>query len=210
MKISASHIIHAAAVAATLTFAALPQVATAAPADAQDAVRNFYQVLLATMQNGSALGASGRYAKLSPTVLHTFDIAFMTRMSVGPSWANLPDAEKQALTDAFGHYVTATWAKRFESYSGQRLEVTGEQPYGAEQLVATQIVPKDGAPTSINYLMRQNNGEWQIADVYLSGTVSQLAVERSEFSSVLNSDGPDALIMKLNQKATTLAENVVQ
>jgi len=210
MKTPASRFIHVATLAATLTLAAFPQVAAAAPADAQDAVRNFYQVLLATMQNGPALGASGRYAKLSPTVLQAFDISFMTRMSVGPSWANLPDAEKQALTDAFGHYVTATWSQRFDSYSGERLEVTGERSYGAEKVVETQIVPKDGSPTSINYLMRQNGGDWQIADVYLGGTVSQLAVERSEFSSVLNSEGPGGLTMKLNQKATTLAENVVE
>jgi phospholipid transport system substrate-binding protein len=207
MKGSVRQTINAALIAAAMLLLALPQIAAASASDAQDAVRNFYQALVATMQNGPALGPSGRYAKLAPTVLQTFDIAFMTRMSVGPAWANLPDAEKRTLTDAFGHYVTATWAQRFDSYSGQKLEVIGERPYGAEELVETQIVAKDGDPTSINYLMRQNNGEWQIADVYLSGTVSQLAVERSEFSSVLNTDGPNGLIMKLNQKVTELADN---
>jgi phospholipid transport system substrate-binding protein len=158
MKTSARRTIRALAIAALLASGALSQGAAAASPGAQDAVRDFYQVLLATMKQGSALGAGGRYDELSPAVLRTFDIPFMTRLAAGPSWAGLPDAEKRALTDAFGHYVTATWAQRFDSYSGERLEVT---------------------------------------------------VERSEFSSVLNAEGADGLIMKLNQKVTTLAENVV-
>jgi phospholipid transport system substrate-binding protein len=209
MKTSTRRTIRALAIAVILASGALPQGAAAASPDAQDAVRDFYQVLLATMKNGGALGASGRYEELSPAILRTFDIPFMTRLAVGPSWTDLPDAEKRALADAFGHYVTATWARRFDSYSGETLEVVGERPYGAEELVETRIVPKDGDPVSISYLMRENGDAWQIADVYLSGTVSQLAVERSEFRSVLNAEGADGLIVKLNQKATTLAENVM-
>jgi ABC-type transporter MlaC component len=33
--------------------------------------------------------------------------------------------------------------------------------------------------------MRQNQGSWQISDVYLDGTISQLAIQRSEFYSIL-------------------------
>ncbi len=56
---------------------------------------------------------------------------------------------------------------------------------------------------SINYLMRRSDGAWRIADVYLTGTISELATRRSEFSSVLRDQGVDGLIAVLNRKAGT-------
>jgi phospholipid transport system substrate-binding protein len=53
-------------------------------------------------------------------------------------------------------------------------------------------------------LMRQNRGAWQISDVYLDGTISQVAVQRSEFSSILRREGVDGLVMALNRKVDLL------
>jgi phospholipid transport system substrate-binding protein len=52
--------------------------------------------------------------------------------------------------------------------------------------------------------MRQNGGVWRIADVYLDGTISELATRRSEFAAILRSRGIDGLIEKLNTKANSL------
>jgi phospholipid transport system substrate-binding protein len=62
----------------------------------------------------------------------------MARLAVGPSWATLAPAQQQRLTEAFGNYVSATYADRFDAYSGEQLEVTGERPYGSEVMVADQ------------------------------------------------------------------------
>jgi phospholipid transport system substrate-binding protein len=133
-----------------------------------------------------------------------FDLAFMVRLAVGPSWATLAPAQQQRLTEAFGNYVVATYADRFDTYSGEQLEVTGEQPYGSDVIVQTKIVKSNGETTTLNYLMRQNQGGWQILDVYLDGTISQVAVQRSEFSSILRRDGVDGLVMALNRKVDLL------
>jgi phospholipid transport system substrate-binding protein len=170
-------------------------------------VRAFYDTLLHTMQQGQKLGQSGRYAALEPVVERTFDIPYMTRMAVGPSWSSLSDAKRQQITEAFGRYITATWASRFDSYSGEKLEVGGTKPYGASQLVETRIVKSDGEPVSINYLMRRDGDGWRIGDVYLTGTISELATRRAEFSSVLRSQGVDGLIDALNRKAPAVARS---
>jgi len=174
--------------------------AQAASSGAAEPVRGFYDVLLHTMTQGERLGQDGRYAALEPVVRRSFDIPYMTRMAVGVSWATLPDAKRQQLTEAFGRYITATWAGRFDSFSGEKLEVDGERPYGAAVLVDTRIVKSDGEPVSINYLMRRDGDAWRIGDVYLTGTISELATRRSEFSSVLRSQGVDGLIDALNRK----------
>ena len=164
-------------------------------------VRGFYDTLLDTMRQGQTLGQAGRFAALEPVVRRSFDIPYMTRVAVGPAWSTLPEAKRQQLTDAFGRYITATWASRFDSYSGEKLEVGGEKSYGAAMLVETRIVKSDGEPVSINYLMRRDGDAWRIADVYLTGTISELATRRAEFSAVLRRAGVDALIATLNSKS---------
>jgi phospholipid transport system substrate-binding protein len=176
--------------------------------DPQANVRGFYDTLLITMKNGRTLGQSGRYARLAPVVDRVFDVPFMTRLAIGPSWATLSAAQQQQLTEAFRHYIAATYADRFDSYSGQQLEVIGEQPYNADVIVQTKIIKSNGETTTINYLMRQNQGSWQISDVYLDGTISQLAVQRSEFNSILRREGVDGLVMELNRKADLLGRRV--
>ena len=59
----------------------------------------------------------------------------------------------------------------------------------------------------LDYLLRNEQEKWRIIDVYLNGTVSQLAARRSEFSSVLRQDGVSGLVALLKQKTAQLAGN---
>ena len=178
--------------------------ATAAVSDPQDTVRGFYGVLLGTMRDGRTLGQSGRYARLAPVVDRTFDIPTMTRLAIGPSWGTLSPAQQQQLLGAFAHYVAATYADRFDSYSGEQLQVNGERANGADVMVQTRIAKSNGETTRLDYLVRQDQGSWRISDVYLDGTISQLAVHRSEFHSILQREGVDGLVMALNRKVDLL------
>jgi phospholipid transport system substrate-binding protein len=197
-------------IALSLAVGILAESAAAFAVDPQNSVRGFYDTLLTTMKDGRTLGQSGRYARLAPVVDRVFDVPFMTRLAVGPSWATFSPAQQQQLTDAFRHYIVATYADRFDSYSGQQLQVTGERPHSADVMVQTTIVKSDGETTTLNYLMRQNQGSWQISDVYLDGTISQLAVQRSEFYSILRRDGIDGLVMALTRKVDLLGRGVAK
>jgi phospholipid transport system substrate-binding protein len=177
--------------------------AAAAPGPA-DIVGHFDDVLLDTMRNAAALGIKGRYEKLAPVVLTTFDVPFMTRVSIGPLWAKASSDEKQRAAKAFARYITATYANRFDDYSGEKFEVLGEQRLKHGTLVRSQIVKSDGEKVAINYMLHDNDTAWQIRDIYLSGTISELATRRSDFISTLRSGGIAALIVRLNQKADDL------
>jgi phospholipid transport system substrate-binding protein len=187
----------------TLCAVVLPHIAAAATAS--DTVRSFYQTLQSNMQNGPSLGQQGRVARLTPIVPRVFDISYMTQLAVGPAWATLPDPQRQQVMQAFERYVTAVYAERFDKYSGERLEVIGEQPTAYGTTVKTQIVKADGEPVTLNYLMVNGAGGPQIGDVYLNGTISELAARRADFSSTLRTQGVPGLIAKLNNKALTLA-----
>ncbi len=168
-------------------------------------MRSLYDALLTTMQSGAALGPRGRYARIEPIVRRVFDIDYMTRLAVGPEWARLAEAQRQQVQQAFQRYIAAMYADRFDSYAGERLQVTGERPSTGGTIITSQIIKSNGEPVNLNYLVRNNGGIWQIADVYLDGTISELATRRSEFASILRASGIDGLIQTLNAKADTLA-----
>jgi phospholipid transport system substrate-binding protein len=185
---------------ALLLGAGLPTTGSAAASDPQQLVQSFYGVLLSNMKDGRMLGEGGRYARLAPVVDRTFDLPSMTRLAVGPAWETLAPAQQQQLTAAFAHYVAATYADRFDTYSGEQLQVAGERPHGADLMVQTSIVKADGEKTRLDYLIRQG----RISDVYLDGTISQLAVHRSEFHSILQREGVDGLVAALHRKVDLL------
>jgi phospholipid transport system substrate-binding protein len=182
----------------------VPYTAGATPASGSDTVKDLYDVLLSTMKNGRTLGQSGRFTKLEPVIRRTFDIPSMARLSVGSSWASLTEAQRQQVTESFGRYISAIYADRFDSYAGQKLQVTGEQPAAAGVMVRSQIVKANGEPVNVDYMMRRNGNSWLISDIYLDGAISELATRRSEFAAILKSQGIDGLIAALNRKADIL------
>jgi phospholipid transport system substrate-binding protein len=188
-----------------MAVAVLSEPTSAAPASGSDAVQGLYDTLLSTMKNGRTLGQSGRFVQLEPVVRRTFDIATMARLSVGPSsWATMSESQRQQVTDGFGRYISAIYADRFDSYSGQKLQVTDEQSAATGVIVHSQIVKANGEPVKVDYLLHKNGDSWLITDVYLDGAISEVATRRSEFAAILKNEGTDGLIAALNRKANML------
>ena len=194
----------AAGFAVMLVLTMLPHRGFATPASGSDTVQSLYDTLLSTMKNGHLLGPSGRFEQLEPIIRRTFDVASMARLSVGPRWATLGENQRQQITESFGRYVSAIYADRFDSYSGQKLQVTDEQPATTGVMVRSRIVKANGEPVEVDYLMRRNGDLWLISDIYLDGAISEVATRRSEFAAILRTDGVDGLIAALNRKADIL------
>ena len=194
----------AATLAAVLGLAMVSYPAHAAPASGGDTVQSLYDALLSTMKNGRTLGQSGRFKQLEPVIRRTFDIPSMARLSVGSSWATLTEAQRQQVTESLGRYISAIYADRFDSYAGQRLQVTGEQLAAAGVMVRSQIVKTNGELVTVNYMMHRNGNSWLISDIYLDGAISEVATRHSEFAAILKSQGIDGLIAALNRKADIL------
>jgi phospholipid transport system substrate-binding protein len=165
-------------------------------------IRAFYDALLEVMKQAGRLGIDGRYQKLAPVIGATFDLAAMTRIAVGPDWSALSAAQQEELVASFTRMTIATYANRFDGYSGERFEVeptTEERSTG--RVVHTKLIPSSGEAVILNYLMRGSGENWKIVDVYLTGTISELATRRAEFSSILRSGGAAALSESLRRQA---------
>ena len=168
-------------------------------------VNTFYIALLDTMKKAKELGPRGRYDKLLPVINNTFDVAGMMQIAAGAGWETASRAQQTALVDGFLRMMTATYASRFDGFAGENFEVSAavDQP-PSDKLVRTRLVQSNGKTITLNYLMRKTAEGWKIADVYLDGTISELAARRAEFSSIIKLGGPDMLANSLRQKADKL------
>jgi len=164
-------------------------------------------LLVKVMKQGPALGFGGRVKALEPELSRLYDLPLTTRLVVGPPWRSMTADQQQALVTAFSDYSTAVYASRFKDYSGERFVVdpaTATMPSG-DVTVHTKLLPHDGDPVQLDYVLRSGPNGWQIIDVLLNGTISEMAERRSEFSSTLRDGGPSALINLLHQKTAQLA-----
>jgi phospholipid transport system substrate-binding protein len=199
-----SSLIKAAALAAGLGLGMLSYPLHAAPSNGGDTVQGLYDALLNTMKNARALGQSGRFTQIAPVIRRSFNIASMARLSVGPSWSSLTDAQRQQMTESYGRYISAIYADRFDGYAGQKFEVMDEQSTPAGVMVKSQIIKANGEHVKVEYLMQRSGDNWLISDIYLDDAISEVATRRSEFAAILRNEGIDGLIAALNRKADLL------
>lgn len=186
---------------AALFLPLIPAAALAQPAPAA-VVEGFHDTLLGVMRDARRLGVRGRYDRLAPAMARAFDLAAMARISIGPPWTGFAPAEQQALADAFARWSVATYAARFDGFSGESFTTQGVQalPNG-DALVRTTLNRTGGQePVVLSYLVRQG----RIVDIYLTGTISELASRRSEFAALLREGGAARLLAELEGRTQRL------
>ena len=172
-------------------------------------VKMLDDALVTAMKTGHAPFAS-RYQALAAAVDHAFDLPQVLKTVVGLRWASIPPDTQAKLLATFRAYTISSYASNFDSDSGASIQLLpGVRSVGADQVVSTQIMPKTGETTRIDYVMRRGAGGWRAIDVLEQGTISQAAVQRSDFR-VLLASGPDKLIASLQGKIDTMSGGTIK
>ena len=181
--------------------------AHAGPRPPEAVVKAYYAKLVLVLQNAKKLGFQGRYEALEPAIRESFDMHFITAVSVGHFWKKFTEDQRNKTREAMRQLSTATYAARFTSYAGEQFQVLGKRTTSrGDVIVLTRIVKRDGEKVKINYLLRKRTTEWRIIDVHLKGTISELAKWRAEFSSILRrKKGYDGLITAIDAKIKRLS-----
>ncbi len=189
---------HIGAVAIVLASLGTP---AGAETTAQGVIDRFHRSLIGVMTRANELEFRGRYDALSPEIARAFHVPVMTRIVAGRHWKKFSNDQKSALVEAFGRMTTATYANRFDGYSGERFRILGEAPARRKSLIVkSEIVKSDGEAVAINYLMRKFKRGWRVVDVQLKGAYSELATRRSEYSSILRRSGLATLLAAIARK----------
>ena len=174
-----------------------------------ETIKYFNNTLLTIMRNSEELDFVGRYRILRPALKNSFDMKFMAQFSAGRHWHELTETDQFKLIDAFERLWTSTYAIRFDGYKDEVFTIVDVVTAPRNTLlVKTNIIRSDGTTIAINYLMRETEKKWLVIDIFLKGRFSELAKQRSEYSSVLRRKGISELVKKVDTKIKKLEQEI--
>ena len=192
-----------AVVLALLSLSAIPSRAEAQSAAARR-IEAYYSQLMPTLKAAGSLSVSERDRRFGPAIRSAFDIGTMAKLASGPAWSKFSGAQQAAVREAFARFLVADYAHQVTDYSGESFVVdpqTSPEARGGGEIVKTKLLQPGGRTVQINYLVRGG----RIIDVYLNGTISDLATRRDEFASILaGGGGADALVKTLRERTDSL------
>lgn len=183
-----------------------------APEDAAAAratVVSLHAVLIGCMKEADALGFQGRYDRILANLDQTFDLPFMARTALGSrTWKQL-DAQQRREFVGLSRQLSATqYADNFSGYGGERFETLSEEPAARSTLlVMTRLLIPDDDDVAFDYRRRNLKGQWRIIDVQLDGKISELALRRSQYRSLAEREGYDALVAAVERKIEQLSSD---
>ena len=166
-------------------------------------IQSYYQQLMPTIQQAGRLSVRERDKRFTPAITSAFDLPTMTRLAVGPAWQSFSPGQQGAVREAFAKFIIADYASQVKDYSGESFVVDPKsvpEPRGGGEIVKTKLLQPGGRTVTINYLVRGG----RVIDVYLNGTISDLATRRDEFASIIASGGAEGLIKRLNDRTQKL------
>jgi phospholipid transport system substrate-binding protein len=172
-------------------------------------IQTLNQALLQAMQAGPRSPFPQRYNMLAPVIDQVFDLMTILQTSVGLAWNQLPPEQQASLSQVFRAFTICSYAANFDSYEGQRFTVLPDtRSVGNEQVVTTQIIGRGGT-NRIDYVMRPSGDGWKAVDVLLDGSISRVAVQRSDFRRLLSGGNAEPLIRSLQSKVHQLSGGTV-
>ncbi len=170
------------------------------PVSAKQVVAEFQNTLLEVMKHGKELGFEGRYQKLDSAVKKSHALKKIARIVVGREWKKLTPEQQAELVKVFTQLSVSAYAYNFKEYSGESFKFVSEEDTarGGKIVHALLVIPDD-SDVKFDYMLKKINGQWKIINIIADG-VSDLAVRRSEYTSLLKNQGFDVLIAKMKEK----------
>lgn len=173
---------------------------------ARQVVEDFQAELIQVMKQGKELGFKGRYEKLDTAIRKSHDLTKIARIVVGKQWEELSPEQQAKLEDVFSQLSISAYAHNFKDFSGESFNFVSEEETtrGGVVIHTNLLIPND-KDVKFDYMMKKKEDGWRIINIIANG-VSDLALKRSEYTSVLSREGFDALIAKINEKIDNYAK----
>lgn len=163
-------------------------------------VNHLQDTLLQAMQKGEQLDYQGRFDLLSSVINQSHDLDFIIRAAIGSYWTQFTDDQKKLITDTFRELSIATYAGRFHQFDGEEFEIIEERSLPRNQiLIRSRLIKTNGKIFNFDYVFQKRKDQWRIVNIIVDG-VSDLALKRVEYRSIIQRDGFQALINLLKEK----------
>jgi phospholipid transport system substrate-binding protein len=172
-------------------------------------LRQLYAALESVMRTGHATPFSQRFDTLAPVVDQVFDLETVLKVSVGLRWDSMDPDVRTRLLKAYRRFTVATYVANFDTYDGEQFQILpGVRTSGADRIIGTEI-GNSSHRLRLDYVMRGGNDTWRAVDVLLEGSISRVAVQRSDFRKILANGDGGALIGSLRRKITDLSDGAL-
>ncbi|MCZ0944954.1 MAG: ABC transporter substrate-binding protein [Gammaproteobacteria bacterium] len=158
----------------------------AAADDAAASVERFHAVLIEAMQTE---GFGQRKTLLDPAVAEFFDLGTVARISLGPTWRSLAEERRAAFVALMQRLIIATYADRFDSYSGQSFVQVETVAASTGPVVKTVLNRTNDEPVNLDYYFRSGKAFNVVAD-----GVSDLSLRRADYAGIIRESGFDGLV----------------
>jgi phospholipid transport system substrate-binding protein len=185
---------------ALLVLTAAAPTSASGPDPAAKVVERLHAELLDVMKQAKALGYEGRYQRLAPVVISSYDLPFISKVVVGRYWSEFSPEQKDQFVNTFTKLSIATYANQFNGYSGEHFKtISAEESTRGRLLIKTVLIKANGEQVELDYMLHQKEHQWQIINVFAQG-VSDLSLKRAQYTSYLKKEGFDAFLQRLNEK----------
>ncbi|MEM6973952.1 MAG: ABC transporter substrate-binding protein [Pseudomonadota bacterium] len=113
----------------------------------------------------------------------------IARFAAGAVWRDMSDAQQRAYVDAFSHYLATIYARRFQEYSGQSIDLGTTRDLGRRGIEVESTVKGGGQPPiAVAWVVSDRPGRVVLADIVIEG-VSLLITQRDEITALVSQKG---------------------
>ncbi len=176
-----------------------PLTGFAANEEPRAIIDRLQESLIEAMKGGADIGFTGRYKQLEPVVLGTHRIKSIARVALGRYWKDLTVEEQDRFLEKLSILSVSGYASRFNKYQGEHFEVVSEETgKRGRKIIKSDLYLKDGDTIPLVYILSQSGGEWKIINVIAKG-VSDLALKRAEYTSIMSTDGYAELMERITE-----------
>ncbi len=113
----------------------------------------------------------------------------IARFAAGRTWREMSESQQKRFEEAFLHYLSTVYARRFQDYSGQTVSLGQVSDAGQRGLTVSSTVSQpQGQPVAVDWVVSDRPGRVVIADIVIEG-VSLLVTQREEIGAMLQARG---------------------
>ncbi len=125
----------------------------------------------------------------------------VARFAAGRYWRSMSASEQAAFTDVLARYLAELYVGRFGEVDGSAedlrrlVRVRGTEDAGAKGvLVRTEIAPPGYAPVEVDWLVSDQSGRVQVADILVEG-ISMAITQREVVGAMIEARGGDIALL---------------
>jgi phospholipid transport system substrate-binding protein len=121
-------------------------------------------------------------------VRQDFDVPGICRFVLGRYWRVASSSEQREFCNSLADRLIDFYGRRLVQSGGADFVVTGSRTIPDGVIVASRIIPQQGAPIAVDWRLGINDGHYKIDDVAIDG-VSMALSQRSEIAALIARGG---------------------